>query len=72
MTKQKEHPHHKMYEKHAKGGMIHHLGEGHWEKKVEETEVADGRYASEMGAAQELKADVDGLANYVKSHRAKH
>ncbi len=48
------------------------MGSAHWENKVEHTMVADGKYASEMGASSELKSQVDGLANYVKSHRAKH
>lgn len=48
------------------------LGNSHWEKKPQETKTADGKYCSEMGAAEELKSQVDGLANYVKSHKMKY
>ncbi len=56
----------------AKEGLKFPPGSSHWEKTVTQTECAGGRYASEMGAPEELKSQVDGLANYVKSHRAKH
>jgi len=56
----------------AKEGLKFPMGSAHWENKVEHTICADGKYASEMNAASELKDQVDGLANYAKSHRAKH
>jgi len=55
-----------------KPGAMKQFNEGHWEKKPEEPELAGGRYASEMNTAEEYKASENGLANYVKKHRAKH
>lgn len=47
--------------------------EGHWEKPYDDTMVADGKYSSgEMNQCEEYKKDVDGLAKYAKSHKAKH
>lgn len=68
----KTHPHHKMASKHSKGGHVNHLGEGHWEKKIPDTSVADDRYCSEMGATEELKGQVDKLANYAKKNKMKY
>ncbi len=59
------HPHHK-------GKGMASMGPQHWEKKVEDTMVADGKYCSEMDAVGEYKKSVDGLAKYCKSHQAKH
>ena len=56
----------------AKEGLKFPLGNAHWEKRPEETEVSDLRYASEMGAAEELRAQVDGLANYVRKNKMKY
>lgn len=53
-------------------GAMTKFNAGHWEKKPGDTLTAGGRYASEMNTAEEYKTSVDGLANYVKSHRAKH
>ena len=64
-ARSKTHPHH-----HGEG--LRAMGPGHWEKSVEETGVADGKYCSEMGAPSELKKSVDGLANYVKKHKMKY
>lgn len=56
----------------AKEGLKFPLGSAHWENKVEDTMVADTRYASEMDAPRELKSQVDGLANYVKKNKMKY
>lgn len=56
----------------ARKGLDFPLGNSHWEDKVEDTKVADGRYCSEMDAKQELKSQVDGLANYVKKNKMKY
>lgn len=56
----------------AKAGLEFPLGNSHWEDKVEDTMVADTRYCSEMDAKQELKSQVDGLANYVKKNKMKY
>jgi len=71
-NKQPSHLLRKMAGKHSKDGHVDHMGASHWQKPVEETEVADGRYCSEMNAKEELKGQVDGLANYTKSHKMKY
>ena len=63
--KHKSHPHHR-------GTGMKEMGPSHWEKKVGDTMVADGKYCSEMGAVEEYKKSVDGLASYSKKHREKH
>lgn len=59
-------------EAHATKSAMPQFNEGHWEKKPSETECGGGRYASEMNTCEEYKKDVDGLASYVRKHRAKH
>jgi hypothetical protein len=56
----------------AKKGLDFPLGNAHWEDKVEDVELADTRYCSEMDAKEELKRQVDGLANYVKKNKMKY
>ena len=56
----------------AKEGLKFPLGNAHWENKVEDTAVADLRYASEMNTAAEYKKSVDGLANYVKKNKMEY
>ena len=56
----------------AKEGLKFPMGNDHWEKKYDGTNVADGRYASEMGAPEELKGQVDALAAYAKKHKMKY
>jgi len=56
----------------ARSGLEFPLGNAHWEDKVEDTMVADTRYASEMDAKNELKEQVNGLANYVKRNKMKY
>lgn len=53
-------------------GAMGKFNNGHWEKKSSDVESAGGRYASEMNTAEEYKKSADGLASYVKGHRAKH
>lgn len=48
------------------------FNKGHWEKKIEDVSVADGRYSSEMNQSEEDKANVDALANYTKKHKMKY
>jgi hypothetical protein len=55
----------------SKGGMPRFNAE-HWEKKMGNVNVSDGRYSSEMNQAEDYKASVDKLSAYVKSHKAEH
>jgi len=48
------------------------FNEGHWEKKMADVSVADGKYSSEFNQAEEYKSDVDGLASYAKKHKMKY
>jgi hypothetical protein len=41
----------------------------HFEKKMDNLDGCDLRYASEMNAAAEYKAANDGLKNYVRKHK---
>ncbi len=68
MKEHKKHKHHP----HDKVSAMPQFNEGHWEKKPADTLTGGSRYASEMNTAEEYKADVDGLANYVKKHKEKH
>jgi hypothetical protein len=63
--KHKHHPHDSM-------SAIPQFKEGHWEKKLGDISVQDGRYSSEMNQEEEYKEMVDGLTSYAKHHRAKH
>lgn len=65
------HKKHKAHPHDTKAAMPQ-FNEGHWEKKPADTMMAGGRYASEMGAAEEYKESVDKLAGYVKNHRMKY
>jgi hypothetical protein len=53
-------------------GAMGKFGEGHWEKKMSDVSVADGKYSSEMNQSEEYKASADGLASYAKKHRMKY
>ncbi len=59
-------------EAHGKMAAMGKFNEGHWEKKMSDTEVADGKYTSEFGQAEEYKKDVDALASYCKKHKMKY
>lgn len=60
-------------EAHGKHAAMPQFNEGHWEKKMMDVNVADGKYSSgEMNQAEEYKHDVDALAAYAKKHKAKH
>ncbi len=61
----KAHPHHK-------GGGMPEFEKGHWEKKMSDVSVADGKYSSEMNQAGEYKHSVDKLAAYARKHKAEH
>lgn len=60
-----QHPH----DKHA---AMPQFNEGHWEKKMTDVAVADGKYSSEMNQAAEYKHSSDALASYAKHHKAHH
>lgn len=56
-------------EAHGKHAAMKQFNEGHWEKKKDDTSVADGRYCGEMAGAEELGAQVNKLASYAKKNR---
>lgn len=56
----------------SKGGGMPYFQRDHWEKDVPETKTANGKYASEMGAPEELKGQVDALADYAKRNKMKY
>lgn len=56
----------------AKGGGMGYFNKDHWQKNVEDVQMQDSRYASEMNTAEEYKKQVDGLANYVKKHKMQY
>jgi hypothetical protein len=58
--------------KEGKKAAMPQFNQGHWEKKPEETMTGGSRYASEMNTSEEYKKSVDGLAGYVKKHKAQH
>lgn len=58
--------------KHGSVKAMPQFNEGHWEKKMEDISVADGKYSSEMNQAEEYKKMVDGLSGYAKKHKAQH
>lgn len=59
-------------EAHGKHKAIPQFNEGHWEKKMQDVSVADGKYSGEMSEGEDLKRSVDSLAMYAKKHKAKH
>lgn len=59
-------------EAHAKKAAMPQFNEGHWEKKMSDVSVADGKYSSEFNQAEEYKKDVDALASYAKKHKMKY
>lgn len=56
----------------GKEGLKFPPGSTHWEKDYQAPEVADTRYASEFGAPEELKEQVDKLAGYVRKNKMKY
>lgn len=63
--KHKGHPHDKM-------AAMPQFHQDHWEKHPGDVQVADGKYSSEFGQAEEYKKDVDALAAYAKKHKMKY
>lgn len=57
---------------HAKHNAMAQFNQGHHEKKLDDVMVADEKYGSEMGQAEEYKKSVDGLASYAKKHKMKY
>jgi len=58
--------------KHGSVKAMPQFNEGHWEKKMADVSVADGKYSSEMNQSEEYKKSVDALASYAKKHKAQH
>ena len=65
---------HKKHGKHPhdKVSAMPQFNEGHWEKKMECVDSADGKYSGEMNEAEAYKKNADALASYAKKHRAQH
>lgn len=60
-------------EAHGKMHAMGNFNKGHWEKKMEDVSLADGKYSGgEMSQAEEYKKSVDALASYAKKHKAQH
>jgi hypothetical protein len=59
-------------EAHGKHAAMPQFNEGHWEKKMADVSVADGKYSSEMNQAEEYKRSSDALAAYAKKHKMKY
>jgi hypothetical protein len=59
-------------EAHGKMAAMGKFNEGHWEKKMDMVDQADGKYSSEMNQAEEYKKSADALASYAKKHKAQH
>lgn len=55
-----------------KGGGMPYFERDHWQKKVEDVEVNDERYASEMNTEEEYRKSVDGLAGYTRKNKMKY
>lgn len=68
MKEHKKHKHHP----HDKMAAMPQFNEGHWQKNYDDVEVADTKYSSEFGQAEEYKKSADGLANYAKKHKMKY
>ncbi len=56
----------------GQAGLKMPMGNSHWEKKPEDTMVADGKYATEFGNPGDLKRSVDSLASFVKKNKMKY
>jgi hypothetical protein len=60
-------------EAHAKMKAMPQFNEGHWEKKLTDVTLADGKYnAGEFSQEEEYKKSVNALASYAKKHKAQH
>lgn len=63
---QGQHPHHK-------GAGMPYFEKEHWQKNVEDIQVADGKYTEgEMSNPEHLKKSADALASYAKKHKMKY
>lgn len=69
---QSEHHSHHGAHPHHQGAGMPYFEKDHWEKKMTDVSVADGKYSSEMNQEEEYKHSVNALAAYAKKHRAQH
>ena len=54
------------------GGGMPAFEKEHWEKKLGDVMLSDGRYSSEMNQEEEYKRSVDALSSYCRKHKAQH
>lgn len=56
-----------------KGRGMAEMGSAHWEKKMPDSKVENGKYTQgEMANPEHLKKSVDALASYAKKHQMKY
>ena len=60
-------------EAHATKAAMPQFNEGHWEKKLGDVTLADGKYnRGEFSQEAEYKESVNKLAGYAKRHKVEH
>jgi hypothetical protein len=55
-----------------KGGGMPYFEKEHWQKSVNDIELADTKYSSEMNQLEEYTKSVDAQSAYFKKHKEKH
>jgi len=55
-----------------KGSGMPEFERDHWERKVDDLNLGQHRYSSEMNQCEEYKTSVDKLAAYARKHKAEH
>ena len=55
-----------------KGGGMPYFEKEHWQKDVNDVELSDGRYSSQMNQLEEYTEMVNKQAKFMKNHKAQH